>query len=110
MSKSSVLYDAKYSTVFENQIHDLERKDKIRAKRIREEIEEIRADPFRRIDFGKGRYRGKRKRRVGDDRLIFAVCKQCREAGHRAMNGCSMCDELKDETVFFFTIIEGHKY
>ncbi|MCJ7506159.1 hypothetical protein MUP05_06800 [Candidatus Bathyarchaeota archaeon] len=110
MSKSSVLYDAEYSTVFEKQIHNLERKDKIRAKNIRKEIEDIRADPFRKIDFGKGHYRVKRKRRVGDDRIIFVVCKQCRQLGHTAINGCPKCSGIKDETVVFAEIIDGHKY
>jgi len=110
MSKPSVVYQDSYTPTFEKQLAAIENKDKIRAKRIREAMNEIRADPYHKIDFGKGQYRGKRKYDAGKDRVLFVVCEQCRKDGHTSINQCSDCHETKDETIVWAMIVEGHKY
>jgi len=110
MNKSSPIYKDKYTPFFEKQLQKLKKKAPARAKRIEDEIQEILKFPYQNIDFGKGLWRGKRKNRVGDDRITFVVCKQCRELGHQAFNLCSDCNDTPDETVIFVSIIESHKY
>lgn len=103
-------YQSSCVPTFEGQLAAIERRDKIRGLRIRKKMSEILANPYGNIDFGKGQWRGKRKERAGTDRLIFVVCKQCRELKHFEFNLCSDCEKTPDETVVWVTIIEGHKY
>lgn len=110
MNKYSLTYNDKYTPLFEKQFKKLQKKSPVRAKRIKDTIQEILRSPYQNIDFGKGLWRGKRKYRVGDDRITFVVCKQCRDLGHEAFNQCNNCDDTPDETVIFVSIIEGHKY
>ena len=88
----------------------MKKKSPVRAKRIESAIQEVLNGPYGDMDFGKALWRGKRKKRVGDDRITFVVCKQCRDLGHQGFNQCSDCDDTPDETVIFVSIIESHKY
>jgi mRNA-degrading endonuclease RelE of RelBE toxin-antitoxin system len=69
MSKSSKTYNKLFTKTFEKQLRKI--RDAIRVKRIKEKIDEIVEYPYRNIDFGAGRWRGKRKERAGDDRIMF---------------------------------------
>jgi mRNA-degrading endonuclease RelE of RelBE toxin-antitoxin system len=108
MSKSSPTYQADFTEKFEKQLRKL--RDKVRVKRINDKVLEIVAQPYRNIRFGAGRWRGKREERTGDDRLMFAVCGQCREENHRTYNNCFNCENIPDNTVRFFEVVDGHKY
>ena len=110
MNKPSPPYEDKYTPLFEKQLKKLKKKSHVRARRIEGAIKEILNAPYRDIDFGKGLWRGKRKRQVGGDRITFVVCKQCRELGHEIFNQCGDCNDTPDETVIFASIIESHKY
>lgn len=111
MSTPSSAYQSSLTHIFERQLVAIEHKDKIRGSRIREEMNEILAHPYDKIRYATGRYRGKRERRVGIDRLIFVVCKQCRDQKHAGkFNVCSDCGKTADETVVWVMIVEGHKY
>ncbi|GEM_PF-1196124 len=110
MNKSSTPFEAKYNPFFEKQLKKLHKKDKMRAERILKRIQEICASPYNDIRFAKGQYRCKREGRVGNDRFLYTVCKQCRELGHTTVNGCPACSQIKDETVIFVMMIDSHKY
>lgn len=110
MGKSSPKYKDVYTPTFQKQLKKLEKKAHQRYRHIQNTIQHILQDPNSNIDFGKGRYRGKRKWRAGDDRIFFVVCKQCRELEHQDFNQCDDCDETPDETIKFVMIIEKHKY
>jgi len=110
VNKSSVVYQSSRAHVFAEQLADIERKDKIRGSRLHKAMREILASPYGKVEFGKGQYRGKRKYTVGKDRLLFVVCKQCRDLKHQIFNQCSDCDKTKDETVVWAGIIDTHKY
>ena len=107
-SKSSPIYNKDFTEKFEKQLRKL--RDKIRMKRINEKVLEILDSPYRNIDFGVGRWRGKRKERVGDDRIFFAVCEQCRKEKHQIYNNCTNCEAIPDNTIRFFEIVDSHKY
>jgi mRNA-degrading endonuclease RelE of RelBE toxin-antitoxin system len=108
MSRSSQAYNIDFTEKFEKQLKKL--RDKIRIKRINEKVIEISSAPYRNIDFGVGYWRGKRKERVGDDRIFFAVCEQCRREGHQSYNNCESCHTKPNNTIRFFEIVDSHKY
>ena len=41
------------------------------------------------------------------DRIIFAICGECRKKGCESVNGCPECEEIADETVMLF-VFGGH--
>jgi len=108
MNKSSQAYERRFTKTFDNQFHKL--RDSIRTKRIKQRVDQIVASPYANIDFGAGQYRGKRKDRAGDDRIVFTVCEQCRNEHHEKYNDCSDCNTTPNNMVTFWEIIEGHKY
>jgi mRNA-degrading endonuclease RelE of RelBE toxin-antitoxin system len=108
MSRSSLTYNADFTEKFEKQLKKI--RDKVRLKRINEKVLEILDNPYRNIDFGAGYWRGKRKERVGDDRIFFAICEQCRREGHQTYNNCENCNIKPGNTIRFFQIVERHKY
>lgn len=108
MSKSSQGYSKIFTRTFDKQLQKI--RDPIRVKRINEKVDEIVENPYRNIDYGVGIYRGKRKERTGDDRIIFTICEQCRREGHRIYNSCENCSETPDSMITFWEIVEGHKY
>lgn len=108
MSKSFPTYNKAFTDKFDKQLRKLG--DKVRVKRINEKVLEILDFPYRNIDFGAGRWRGKRKERVGDDRIFFAVCEQCRKEKHQVYNNCLNCEKMPDNTIKFFEIVDSHKY
>ena len=78
---------------------------------VERRIEDILLDPRRYRDFGKGRYRGKKKVRLNrKDRLFFVFCEECRKFGHRSFNQCDDCENTPNNTVKFAFILFDHKY
>ena len=108
MSKSFPTYNCDFTEKFEKQLRKL--RDKIRKKRINQKVDEILASTYRNIRFGAGRWRGKREERIGDDRIFFAICEQCRKEKHKVYNNCHNCKNIPDKTVRFFEIVDSHKY
>ena len=109
MSKSFTNYEWFYTKSFEKQLKKIG--DGRRIKRINDTADKIVADPYHNIEFGKGRYRGKREYYAWNgDRLIFTVCEQCRELGHNEISQCANCETTPDNMIMFWEIIEGHKY
>jgi hypothetical protein len=84
--------------------------NKVRKKRINQKVDEILASPHRNIRFGAGRWRGKREERIGDDRIFFAICEQCRKEKHQIYNNCYNCKNKLGNTIRFFEIVDSHKY
>mgnify|MGYP001036731255 CR=1 FL=1 len=108
MSRPSQTYIKRFLPTFNKQLRKL--RDNIRIKRIQKKVDEIVTEPYRNIKFGAGRYRGKREERVGDDRIFFAICEQCRKEGHQIYNLCGDCDTTPNNMITFIEIVEGHKY
>ena len=42
-----------------------------------------------------------------DNRIIFAICGDCRKRGFTSVNNCSDCEEISDDTVMLFAF-GGH--
>lgn len=73
-------------------------------ERIENEMREIIANPFGNSFTLTGNLKGKRKKRIGDIRITFAYCKECRENGHECFNMCVDCDKLNNEIIKFFDV------
>jgi hypothetical protein len=110
MNVPSSAYRSSPLGTFDKQLAAIERKDGVQGSRIRKKMNEILADPYGKIRFAAGLYRGRREDRVGKYRLIFVVCKQCRAEKHIRFNNCSDCPKTPDETIVWVMIIEDHKY
>jgi len=79
-------------------------------RRIKQAVDEILETPQRNSKFAEHQWHGKRERRVGDLRLMYSYCKECRQDGHETYNNCPDCDTTPDDTATFYDIIEGHKF
>ena len=108
MSKSSQTYSKDFTEKFAKQLRKIH--DAIRIKRINQKVDEIIDFPYRNIRYGAGRWRGKREERIGDDRIFFAICEQCRNENHQTYNACDNCKGIPNNTIRFFEIIDSHKY
>ena len=47
--------------------------------------------------------KGKRVLRVGNYRLIFAVCEECRKLNYERLNGCKDCKKHGVDDIIMFT-------
>lgn len=82
----------------------------VNKKRIKKAVDEILERPQRNSKFAKQQWRGKRERRVGDLRIMYSYCKECRENTHIRFNVCPECEKIPDETATFYGIVESHKF
>jgi mRNA-degrading endonuclease RelE of RelBE toxin-antitoxin system len=109
MSRSSQAYIDYLTPTFDKQLRKL--RDGMRIKRIEETIKKILEDPYHNIDFGKGKFLGKRKYDAWKgDRLIFTVCEQCRTLGHQKHNHCPDCQKMGNDAVIFWELVDSHNY
>lgn len=101
-------YVPTYTKYFQKQIKKLEKKLK---QRIEQKIADLQEDPYHNTPFAKGQWRGKRHFYINrSDRILFAVCEECKNAGHQPFNGCSECGKLPENAFVVFLCIFGHKY
>jgi len=101
-------YKPLYSPRFKEQLKQLSQRD---VSKIEQQISDLLSDPWHNTEFLKGQYRGKRKIWLNRlDRLVFVICEECRESGHRSFNQCADCDSVPDNTVVIGFIIFGHNY
>jgi mRNA-degrading endonuclease RelE of RelBE toxin-antitoxin system len=109
MNRSFQNYNPRYTPFFEKQLKKLG--DKMRVKRIKETAEAIVEDPYHNVEFGVGKFRGKREERAWrGDRIIFTVCEQCKKLKHQEFNPCASCDDVPENTITFWEIIDDHDY
>ena len=101
------MFEPQYTKTFEKAL----RKEipKSQHGRIRDGIQKLVEDPYHNTEFAKGRWRGKRKLRVGDYRIVFVVCQECQRDNHKLYN---QCEGLGHEPCFLFIValIVGHDY
>lgn len=69
-------------------------------------VAEIAADPYA-SDLLKAPLKGKRDYRIGDYRIVYAVCDECRKENWIQMNGCSDCRKHGRSDFILFDV--GHR-
>lgn len=77
--------------------------------RIEDGIKKLLEDPYHNTEFCKGLWRGKRKLRVGEYRVVFVICEECQKLNHKVHN---RCDGENHEPCFLMILdlIAGHDY
>ncbi len=80
----------------------LKRLDNPIATRIQEGLTDISTEPYTKSEQLQGPLKGKRKHRVGNLRIVFAICEECRELGHDSINNCVDCDNMPDNALKVF--------
>lgn len=73
-------------------------------QRIEKSINDLSNDPYRKSEYLRGKLKGRRKHRMGDLRIVFAICEECRELGHHTINNCIDCDDLPKNGLKIFDI------
>ena len=68
-------------------------------------VEEMRNDPIRNSIELNYDLKGKRRVRIGDYRLIYAVCLDCRQKGYTKFNQCYDCKSHNDNSIVYFDVI-----
>lgn len=73
-------------------------------RKINESVEILKTNPYHNSMSLQGNYKGKRKNRKGDLRIVFAICEECRELGYTDINRCLDCDKHSDQTLMLFDV------
>lgn len=106
MTKCSSLYVPYFSDDFEKNLKKLTRRSTVLRKRIQQKIDEMCDGIFGdTIDLAGNRGKGKSRVRMGNYRLIYAVCSECRENGYQMFNGCYDCEIKDDDSIIYFDVI-----
>ena len=101
------LYELRYSPYFKKKIKKMDKKAR---KRIENAILDLRENPYHNTEFLKGQWKGKRKLRVGDYRVVFIICEECQRLNHKTYNRCKDCGSIPPNTIIIVDLIRRHKY
>lgn len=73
--------------------------------RVKSAVYSMKSQPISGSKFLTGNLKGKRSKRIGNIRMVFAVCHECHNNGHLMYNGCAICPEITDlNTVIMFAV------
>lgn len=110
MRKHLGSYKPFYTDTFLETLNSLSEKNK---KYVQDKADDILRDPWHNQKAMKGQYRGRRRRWINKkngDRIVYAICEDCRENRWTLYNGCLDCDDWPDETVTFSVLVLNHNY
>lgn len=107
-----MLYDAFFSDQFRNHLEKLTKRNTVLKKRILAKVKDMRNDPLGNSNELGGDFKGKRRIRVGDYRLIYAPCDDCRKKGYERFNNCYGCDSMPSNAIVYFDVLHrsSHEY
>ena len=80
----------------------LDELDKVQRERVVKTINrELSERPTHNTKFLKGEFAGKRVLRIGDIRVVFIICSECRNLGHKDRYNSQICKdcEQKDDII-----------
>lgn len=106
------MYHDRYSEIFNEQKESP--RFRLLRKTIKNKCNLIRQAPLTACKSEKLKYAwaNKRSGRLNDQfRIIYKVCKECRQRGEQESNHmveCLSCDDIPDETVNFIVITDYH--
>jgi mRNA-degrading endonuclease RelE of RelBE toxin-antitoxin system len=99
------LYVPYFTDDFDKHFKKLTKKDNSLRHRILAKIDEMKKElPRNPIEYI-GDLKGKWKMRVGDYRLLYAYCKDCRAKGYERLNECLECKSKDDTSIVYFDVI-----
>lgn len=103
------MYVPFFSEDFKKHLEKLTKRDNILENRITNQIEDMKTDPFRNSIELTHELKGKRRVKVGDYRLVYAVCEECRKKGYENFNGCYDCESKPVNSIIFFDVFHRSK-
>lgn len=84
---------------------DIRKLDRHLRKRIDTAIfEELAKDPYKSKRVAAQEHRGKRIFRVGDYRIIFTICEECRKLGFKIVMKCLDCKKHGIDHIILFSV------
>jgi len=90
---------------FKEQLRKLVKKDKILEKRLLTQIQDMAKERPVNQQSLSGALRGKWKMRVGDYRMLYVYCVDCKKCGHQIYNRCVDCETNNgDDVLRFFEV------
>lgn len=99
------MYDYKLTENFRSDCQDVRDRGKTDYERVKKLVDTMRLNPFHNSTVLKGKsFNAKRRRRVGDLRVIYAVCHECKQTGHDVRQQCEWCSPELDKTIIFFNV------
>ncbi len=99
------MYDAYFSDDFEKHFRKLTKRDGNLRNRLLSKIEEMKTEPpIRSIEYI-GDLKGKWKMRVGDYRLLYAYCEDCKAKHYEKFNQCLDCETKDNDSIVYFDVI-----
>jgi mRNA-degrading endonuclease RelE of RelBE toxin-antitoxin system len=103
------LYEANLSDDFKENFRKLTKKDGTLRDRLLAKIEEMKAEKPRNPIEYIADLKGKWKARVGDYRMPYAYCQDCRQKGYERLNQCFECKSKTDSSIVFFDVFHRSK-
>jgi len=99
------LFTSVVSDHFKKHFDKLTKKDNMLKKRLTDKIKEMCiAKPEGQTELV-GILKGKYRIRVGDYRLIYAYCEDCKKHNYQIYNKCYECSTKSDDTLVLFDVI-----
>ena len=98
------VYEPRFTKQFEKTINSTKKKHNERVRAAKAGVDKILHHPELNDGPLRGPLAGKRKLRLGNFRIIFAMCAECRQTGHVQANDCEFCNETDDRTIVFFDV------
>lgn len=87
---------------FHQKMARFKRRNGEEAERIDKRILDLRIDPYHNTIVLHDPAKPFRRVRVGDRRLFYQYCKDCRLRGVEEKTGCDDCEDTDDETIKLF--------
>jgi len=99
------LYDAYFTDDFDKHFKKLTKKDGQLKNRLKTRIEEMKLEkPINPLEYTAD-LKGMWKMIVGDYRMLYAYCEDCRAKGYERFNQCFQCKEKDDSAIVYFDVI-----
>jgi mRNA-degrading endonuclease RelE of RelBE toxin-antitoxin system len=102
------LYEAHFSDDFNEHFKKLTKKDAVLKERLRKRIKEMKIAKPNNLEYLFD-LKGKWKERVGDYRMPYAYCEDCRQKGYERLNQCTNCGSINPDSVVFFDVFHRDK-
>lgn len=98
------MFTSFFTDKFREQLKKLTKKDENLKQRLLKQIKEMEiSQPYSQESLT-GDFLGKWKMRVGNYRLLYVYCIDCKKHKHQSRNDCFNCGEKGDDALIFFEV------
>jgi len=101
MSEASQIYEIIATETFDKMFGKLEKDMK---DRISKKISKLVENPYSVSETLTGNLKHFRKLRIGDIRLLFRICEECKTKGHTSISPCKVCSNEMNKHIILGNI------